>query len=244
MAEQTIFKRYEIKYMLTRAQLAELKTLMAKYMIADIHGKNTNCSLYYDTPDKLLIRRSMESPVYKEKLRIRSYGVAQPDTKVFIELKKKYEGVVYKRRVEMTEEESVRYLIQHEKVKDSQITREIDYCFSRYENLAPACLLSYVREAYYGKNDHEFRITFDENILWRDYDLNLNSGIYGEEILEPDQILMEVKVLDHMPLWLVKFFSENKIYKTSFSKYAVAYKRMEERKHIVNNVNKGEIKYA
>ena len=243
MAEQTIFKRYEIKYMLTRNQYLELKKEMAKYMIADIHGKNTNCSLYYDTPEHLLIRRSMEGPLYKEKLRLRSYGVAKADSKVYIELKKKFEGVVYKRRVEMTEEESTRYLVNGESGMDTQITREIDYCMERYHGLAPSCFLSYDREAYYGKDDHEFRMTFDENILWRDYDLNLHSGTYGEPILEPDQVLMEVKVLDHMPMWLVKFLSGNQIYKTSFSKFAKAYERMMEKPKETNR--KGvNIKYA
>lgn len=226
MAEQSIFKRYEIKYMLTRTQYAELKALLKEYMIADVHGKSTVCSLYFDTPDWLLIRRSLEGPLYKEKLRLRSYGVAESDSQVFVELKKKYEGVVYKRRVEMTEAQSNEFLLENKKPKDTQIIREIEYCFDRYEGLAPACLLTYSRRAYYGKDDHEFRMTFDDNILWRDYDLNLRSGIYGEEILEPDQILMEVKVADHMPMWLVDFLSSNKIYKTSFSKYGTAYKTM------------------
>ena len=215
--------------MLTRAQLAKLKEEMAKYMIADVHGKNTTCSLYFDTPDWLLIRRSMEKPMYKEKLRLRSYGVANPDTKVFIELKKKYDGVVYKRRVEMTEAQSNQYLLNHEQVLDTQITREIDYCMQHYEGLAPACLLTYSREAFYAKDDHEFRMTFDDNILWRDYDLDLRSGIYGEAILKPDQVLLEVKVADHIPMWLVNFFSENHIYKTSFSKYGTAYRTMLQR---------------
>lgn len=226
MAEQNIFKRYEIKYMLTRSQYRELKELLKEYMIADVHGKSTVCSLYFDTPDFLLIRRSLEGPLYKEKLRLRSYGVADEDSQVFIELKKKYEGVVYKRRVEMKEEEARRYLLEHEQIKDTQIIREIDFCFDRYEGLAPACLLTYSRRAYYGKNDHEFRMTFDDNILWRDYDLNLSSGIYGEPILDEDSVLMEVKVADHMPLWLVEFLSKNQIYKTSFSKYGTAYKTM------------------
>ena len=191
MGDQMIFKRYEIKYMLNEQQLSIIKEAMKEHLNADIHGKNTICSLYFDTPDYLLIRRSLEHPIYKEKLRLRSYGTAQPDSTVFIELKKKYDSVVYKRRVAMTEEEAERYLLQHKKIMDTQITREIDYCMDFYDNLSPAVMLSYQREAFYGKNDPEFRVTFDEKILWRDDDLSLCSGIYGNPILPPGKTLME-----------------------------------------------------
>lgn len=183
MANQTIFKRYEIKYMLDANQLSMLKNEMKNYMIADEHGKSTICSLYFDTPQYLLIRRSMDHPMYKEKLRLRSYGVADKDTTVFVELKKKYDSVVYKRRVAMT-------------------------------------------EAYYAKDDHEFRVTFDQNILWWDYDLNLCSGIYGNPILKENQTLMEVKTAGAIPMWMVRFLRDNGIYKTSFSKYGTAYRTL------------------
>ena len=175
---------------ITQAEL--LKNQMKQYMTADEHGVSTICSLYFDTPDYLLIQRSMEHPVYKEKLRLRSYGTADKDTTVFVELKKKYESVVYKRRIAMTEDEAERYLLFHEKVKDTQITREIDYC--------------------------------DQNILWRNYDLSLCKGIYGEAILDKNKVLMEVKTAGAIPLWMVHFLTENQIYKTSFSKYATAYR--------------------
>lgn len=226
MANQTIFKRYEIKYMLDANQLSMLKNEMKNYMIADEHGKSTICSLYFDTPQYLLIRRSMDHPMYKEKLRLRSYGVADKDTTVFVELKKKYDSVVYKRRVAMTEAEACDYLLSHRQVMDTQITREIDYCMNMYKEIAPAMLLSYEREAYYAKDDHEFRVTFDQNILWRDYDLNLCSGIYGNPILKENQVLMEVKTAGAIPMWMVRFLRDNGIYKTSFSKYGTAYRTL------------------
>ena len=137
-------------------------------MKPDIHGKNTILSLYFDTPDDLLIRRSLEKPLYKEKLRVRSYGIADTDTTVFVELKKKYQSVVYKRRIAMSEKEARRYLLSHASVMDTQISREIDYCLFHYHNLIPRMLLSYDRAAFYAMDNPQFRITFDENILWRD----------------------------------------------------------------------------
>lgn len=229
MAEQMIFRRYEIKYMLNRSQFEELKKRMEDYMIPDIHGKSTNCSLYFDTPNYLMIRRSMEHPMYKEKLRVRSYGLAQDDTQVFIELKKKYDSITYKRRIGMTQKEMHAYLLEHIPVMDTQISREIDYVLKSYENIAPTVFLSYDRQAFYAKDDHDFRMTFDENILWRDYDLSLSKGFYGEALLQKDQVLLEIKVANAMPIWLVQFLNENKIYKTSFSKYASAYRQMMEK---------------
>lgn len=220
---QTVFKRYELKYRLNRRQFAELLNIMQTYMKPDRYGKSTIQSLYLDTPSFLLARRSLEHPLYKEKLRVRSYGLAGPADPVFIELKKKYESIVYKRRVEMTCEEAARYLYQGETVMDTQIMREIDFCRKRYEGLAPRVMLSYQREAWYGKEDHELRITFDDRILWRDKCLGMADGIFGAPLLKEDEVLMEVKVAASMPHWLVQFLSREKIYKTSFSKYGTAY---------------------
>ncbi len=222
MAEQMIFKRTEMKYMLTAPQYERLRAKMAKYMIPDVHGRSTIQSLYYDTPSFRLIRRSMEHPIYKEKVRARSYGVAEEDTKIFIELKKKYESVVYKRRMQLREKE-LRTLLKNPCMEETQIGKEIAYCFSYYDDLRPAVLLTYEREAYYDKNDHEFRMTFDQNILWRDYDLDLKKGIYGQAILPEGKVLLEVKTGGAIPKWLVNFLTEEEIYKTSFSKYATAY---------------------
>ena len=84
MSNQMIFKRYEVKYMLNRQQYTALRSLMKNYMTADPHGPGTIQSLYFDTPDYLLIRHSLEKPLYKEKLRLRSYGIASPETPIFV----------------------------------------------------------------------------------------------------------------------------------------------------------------
>ena len=223
MSNQMIFKRYEVKYMLNRQQYTALRSLMKNYMTADPHGPGTIQSLYFDTPDYLLIQHSLEKPLYKEKLRLRSYGIAAPEVLVFVELKKKYDSIVYKRRIAMPESQAMDYLLHNHLVYDSQIAHEVDYCLRTYRHLAPKVLLSYEREAFYDKFNPDFRMTFDRNILWRNNDLDLKSGIYGNPILNDNQILLEIKTAGAIPLWLVHFFSEQKIYKTSFSKYGTAY---------------------
>lgn len=256
MSDQMIFKRYELKFLLNQAQLAKIKTGMQEYMIADSHGKNTIYSLYYDTPDFRLIRHSIETPNYKEKLRVRSYGTATPESTIFIELKKKYDSVVYKRRIS-TQEKNIPILLSdtssgkfeaREKgsaitggnsFSDQQIKKEIDYCFDIYPGLSPKVLITCDREAYYGKEDPEFRVTFDSNILWRDYDLSLCKPAYGNAILAPNQYLMEIKVANAIPMWFVKLLSENHIYKTSFSKYGNAYRAIYQ-----NQQNGGIYHYA
>ena len=234
MSYQNIFKRYEIKYIITKEQQAALEKLMKGYMKADKYGKSTICNIYYDTPDYLLIRRSLEKPEYKEKLRVRSYGTAATDSTVFVELKKKYKSVVYKRRINMKENTAERFLIDRTEQPTSQIAKEIDYCFTRYQDLQPKVFLSYKRQAFYSKTDDNFRMTFDENILWRDYDLSLCSGVYGTHVLDKDKVLLEVKTAGAVPKWLTDFLSENKIYKTSFSKYGTAYKQILENKITAN----------
>ncbi|MDY0235790.1 MAG: polyphosphate polymerase domain-containing protein [Gudongella sp.] len=224
MGYQNVFSRYELKYLIPIEEKNNLLKVMEKYMNTDDFGKSTICNIYFDTPDKLLIRRSLEKPCYKEKLRIRSYGIASPESKVFIEIKKKYKGVVYKRRINLEEKTATSYLVDHTPlINQNQISKEIDYLMQTYKDIEPSVFLSYEREAFYSKEDSNFRMTFDENLLMRDYDLSLNSGIYGDQILPKDMAIMELKTVLGIPKWLLDFLDENKLYKTSFSKYGNAY---------------------
>lgn len=224
---QNTFMRYEIKYLVTAEQRRELMRLMERYMEPDEFGRSTICNIYYDTPDMRLARRSIGKPVYKEKLRVRCYGTASAEDKVFVELKKKYDEVVFKRRVSMCEEQAEKYLAGNCGCpKENQIVSEIDYFVSEYEGLSPAAYIAYEREAFFSKDDPNLRITFDDNIVWRADELSLTKGIYGSSLLKPGQSLMEIKVSSAMPLWLTHKLSELKVYKTSFSKYGNAYKAM------------------
>ena len=226
MAYQTVFKRYELKFLLTKAQKEAVLAAMAPYMSLDKYGRTLICNLYFDTDDYRLIRRSIEKPVYKEKLRIRSYGVASGDSTVFVELKKKYDSVVYKRRLSMSERDALEWLLSNGERPRSQISDEIDYFLSYYKNLHPTVFLSYEREAYYSNDKSDFRVTFDENILGRTSDLSLSFGAYGEPLLDEDKTLMEIKCSSAIPLWMVRILSSERIYKTSFSKYGTMYQNI------------------
>ena len=224
MKSNDIFERYEIKYLITNSQRKTIMNAMSTYMKPDDYGRSTICNVYYDTPDYYLIRRSLEKPVYKEKLRIRSYGTADSGDNVFIELKKKYQEVVYKRRVSLPEREAMFYLGSDASGGlDGQIGSEIDYFRFFYRGLAPRVFISYDREAFYDREDDSFRVTFDENIQWRNDGLSLTEPPHGYQILPPDTSLMEVKTSGSMPLWMTSVLSENRIFKTSFSKYGKAY---------------------
>lgn len=227
MAYQTVFKRYELKYLLTEEQKAKILEAMAQYMDLDEFGRTTIRNLYFDTDSYRLIRHSIGKPTYKEKLRIRSYSQAGPDSTVFVELKKKYKHVVYKRRVSLPEEEAMAWVCKgNPRPKDSQILEEIDYFLDYYKTLRPVVFLSYEREAFYAKDESDFRVTFDDNILCRQNDLSLRSEVYGTPLLPEGMVLMEIKCSGGIPLWMTRVLAEEHIYKTSFSKYGTAYRNI------------------
>lgn len=197
---------------------------MKPYMALDEYGRSVIRNLYFDTDSYLLVRRSIERPVYKEKLRIRSYETARPDSTVFVELKKKNCSIVYKRRIALCERDAMEWTLGGKfHGAATQISREIDYFLSLYENLHPVVFISYEREAYYGLGDGDFRITFDENILCRQNDLSLTSETGGIQLLDGNTVLMEIKCAGGIPMWLVHILSEEKLQKNSFSKYGTSY---------------------
>lgn len=240
MAAQMTFQRYELKYLLTRRQKEQVIEAAAARMVPDPYGRSTIRNIYFDTDTYRLIRRSIEGTAYKEKLRIRSYRPARADDTVFIELKKKYDSVVYKRRLAIPLEAAMAGLTGPRPLagpapadgaepvsarRSRQITNEINYFKAYYQTLRPRVFLSYDREAFYDPDDHNIRLTFDENIRARQSDLTLSAGSGGQPLLEPDQILMEIKIAGGMPLWITHLLAAMKLYKTSYSKYGTVYQR-------------------
>ena len=227
MTYQAVFQRYEIKYLITQPQKALILHGMEPHMVLDEYGRTTIRNIYFDTMDYRLIRRSIERPVFKEKLRIRSYGRAAPESTVFVELKRKYHDTVYKRRLPLCAERAMQWTQGLCPCgTDTQISREIDYFLSYYGTLRPTVFLAYEREAYRSLSGDSFRVTFDDTILCQETDLSLGAGVYGAPLLEDGLALMEIKCAGGIPLWMTGILSREHIYKISFSKYGAAYQKM------------------
>ena len=224
---KTIFSRYEKKYVITPAQYEALLRLVGARLRDDEYGKSTVCNIYFDTPDYRLIRASVEKPVFKEKLRMRVYNIPTAASTAFVEIKRKYKGIVYKRRVSMRYDEAVAWLCRGEKPPlDAQIPQEIEYCRAVYGPLQPKVSLFYDRVAYVGQEDDSLRITFDSNIRYRATRLDLSLGDGGCTRIDNGNIVMEIKCAAAFPLWLCEALSSLSIFPSSFSKYGTAYQQM------------------
>lgn len=247
-----VFKRKESKFLISNSVYKEIEERLLEHMELDEFNKKQEfysiSNIYYDTKDNYLIRTSLSKPQYKEKLRLRAYGVPKEDEKVYLEVKKKICGVGSKRRTKLSLREAYDFASTGElpELKDymnKQVIKEIEYIFKIYE-LEPKVYLSYDRKAMFSKDNNNLRITFDTNIKTRRYDLKLEMGSYGEELLEEGQWLMEIKSELSMPLWLSKLLSEYKIYKRSFSKYGNEYKKMLiSNRQLEGDMNKWETQY-
>ncbi|SDC15705.1 VTC domain-containing protein [Paenibacillus sp. UNCCL117] len=244
-----VFNRYENKYLLDDAAYHSFYNRLLEYMELDDYNKQhpfyAISNIYFDTKDDALIRKSLSKPKYKEKLRLRAYGVPKQDAKVYLELKKKVFGLVNKRRTALALDEAYDFVRtgmepELQPYMNKQVLHEIHYFLQRYE-LEPKVYLAYDRKALFCKNSRDLRITFDTNIRSRRCDLRLEDGDYGQALLEPGRWLMEVKAEKTVPMWLSRMLSEHQMFRTSFSKYGNEYK-----KYIMNQepTAQGETLYA
>jgi len=222
-----IFRRVEKKYIITKKQYEELRKYIDNYVIEDEHGRSTIRNIYFDSNSYDLISHSITKPFFKDKVRARSYNTPNKNSTVFLEIKRKYDGIVGKRRIEMKLSDLERYIESGSSlnIKNSQIKRELDYYLYIYK-LKPAMYLSYSREAFYQKDDRNMRITFDSNIIARPYDIRLDSENYGTNILNQNLMVMEIKTLGAMPMWLVEILNKTQIRPCGFSKYGEAYTQL------------------
>ncbi|MBQ7277294.1 MAG: polyphosphate polymerase domain-containing protein [Bacilli bacterium] len=229
-----VMKRYEMKYILNKEQAEYLVEALKGHMEVDEYGKTSIASLYYDTPNFRLIRNSIEKPEFKEKLRLRSYGLAKPSKPVFLELKRKAQGIVYKRRVVTNVEDVNRFLSGESNIfANGQIAKEITYFRDYYGSLIPSCLIIYDRVAYFEPGG-DLRLTIDYNPRYRLDNLNLDTSMEGISLLNEGEAILEIKVQEAMPLWLSNILSKGKIYKNSFSKYGEAYKQQILKSRMIN----------
>ena len=229
---QSVFKRKETKYVISDKEMEELLSLIEDNLVPDYYFESDITSTYYDTPGYEIIEHSLSKPKFKEKLRVRTYG---KDT-VFVELKKKFNGIVYKRRIEMTPAAAKAWMSGEMGFADAveaygspeeygyrprQISREVDAYVASYDELSPSMEIHARRFSYHGKDDATMRITFDTEIGYVDL-----RGGDGQLTSLIDGIVMEIKVADAYPMWLVDALSKLRIYPTSFSKYGNAYRKV------------------
>ncbi len=229
-----VFNRYEKKFMMCNDACSKIQQALSEYMELDEYNKThsyyTISNIYYDTADNQLIRASLSKPKYKEKLRLRAYGVPSLDDKVYLEIKKKVNGLVNKRRTKLVLNEAYEFIEtgkkpDFKKYMNKQVLNEIEYFLKVYA-LKPKLYLAYDRKAFFGINNRDLRITFDTNIRTRRNDLRLECGDYGERLMADNMVLMEVKAEKNIPVWLSKMLSEYRLYKVSFSKYGTEYEKM------------------
>lgn len=220
-----IFRRVEQKYLITSEQYNALMEALGDKLVKDEYFYNDIYNLYLDAPDHRLIIQSIEKPMYKEKFRVRSYGLAEnEDSKVYLEIKKKFDGTSHKRRISMTLGEFYKYMEKGNRPKNANpITlAELDYDFEKY-NLQPSILINYERYSYYFRGNKDLRVTFDHNVKYRVKKPDLTNGDDMHHIIDKDMYIMEIKSLDSLPIKLSQLLAKLKIYPRGFSKPKNAY---------------------
>jgi SPX domain protein involved in polyphosphate accumulation len=220
-----VFKRIEQKYIIPKDKYKILMKEISKYITKDEYFESYISNIYFDNSNNDLIVNSIDKPIYKDKVRLRSYGTPNLNDDIFLEIKNKYKDTVGKRRIKMTLKEFYDYLYEGKYNKESQIMNEINYLFEYY-HLKPSIFIAYDRLSYKDKNDDNFRITFDNNLRSRRDDLKLEDGSKGEKFFKKEEyVIMEIKTLGGIPLWFTNALSKLQIYPSSFSKYGEIYKR-------------------
>jgi len=228
-----VFNRYENKYFMTEVKLSRVLAEVEQHMVPDKFNKDRRTysisNIYFDTPDDYLIRTSLEKPKYKEKLRLRTYDVPGKNDMAFLEMKKKFNGLVNKRRTKIPLQDGYRFvanggIVNLSEGMNPQVVREISSMIQRYDLLEPKVMIAYDRLAYFEKGNPDLRISFDTNIRSRRDDLRLEEGNAGALFIPKGMWLMEIKTASAAPLWLTSLLAQEDIYKTSFSKYGCEYK--------------------
>ncbi|HWQ79038.1 MAG TPA: polyphosphate polymerase domain-containing protein [Anaerovoracaceae bacterium] len=228
-----VFNRYENKYFISEIALNRILSEIEQHMEPDKfnRGRKTYSisNIYYDTADDYLIRTSLAKPKYKEKLRLRAYGVPDKNGMAFLEMKKKCVGLVNKRRTRIPLQDGYRFVTDGEITNLSegmnpQVSREISCMIRRYGSLEPKVMIAYDRLAFFETGNFDLRVSFDTNIRSRRENLKLEKGNYGSLFIPKGIWLMEIKTANAVPLWLTAILSREGIYKTSFSKYGCEYK--------------------
>ena len=225
-----IFRRKEQKYLITTKQYKQLVQLISPYMRPDkygIDGRYTVTSLYFESDDHKIYFETKNKLKYRQKLRLRIYDNTDINGTAFFEVKQKHKKVVNKRRMLLPLSEAYRYIERQDPCIDNydgsnvQVLREIDY-FRNLYRLEPEMIVSYDRHALHCITDPDLRITFDFNLRCRNNDLSLENGPYGAHFIDPDLVVLEVKVNDSVPLWLTRILQQLNCEQRSASKFCTS----------------------
>jgi len=229
---ENIFIRDERKYLISSSKGAVLQALLNKHMEIDHSGEYLVQNIYFDNENWDVIRESMEKPFYKEKLRLRYYNQFNSASTGYLELKKKFDGIVYKRRIAFALNKIKTGSVCEIVLEDnSQISREIGY-FIQNKSVSEKIHVAYKRIAFNGIEEKDFRVTFDRDVNFHIVRpdtafsgrpcFNFHSD-YSRQVLNQNQIIMEIKAAGAVPLWFSKTLSELKIFPASFSKVGICY---------------------
>ena len=221
------FQRFETKYIISKETLLNLLLEFEGYLVEDERAYSTINNLYYDTPSYQLIRESLENPHFDEKVRLRTYQEhPTEDSQVFLEIKKKTENLVTKRRLAADLLTAEAYLDgDYSQLTDLQIDKEMVWLTQHFGNIQPMMYIGYNRYSMKGIEDERIRITFDHDLTYRPYDLSLLAGRHGDHLLPANHVIMEVKIPEACPLWLSEIMDRYQLSPRSFSKYGFAYKK-------------------
>lgn len=223
---QGVFQRIEKKYILDEEKYNALMEKLDGKLDHNEFPNSTILNIYLDNSNYDLAIKSIQKPVFKEKVRLRSYNVPNKDSTLYLEVKRKYKGVIGKRRIGITQSQYEEYL-KTGNIKDvdnRQIFDEIDYTIKRY-NIYPKMLVAYDRVAFYLRENHNIRLTIDFNLRSRTEDLDLYLGDAGKRFFENNMCILEIKSCEAIPIWFANILNSLKIYPTSFSKYGEIYKK-------------------
>lgn len=224
------FNRFELKYLLPIEHAGEFKKAIKSFLHVDSFGEEGQyalTSLYYDTPDHRFYWEKIDGIKVRRKLRIRHYETRDaitPETPVFVEIKKRIDRVIIKKRAKMPYKDAVNLCnegIMPAKFdpKDKKTLEEVQSMFHTYP-LRPTLITSYFRHALIGTHyDLGLRVTFDTNIRFRDHDLDLTSKNRGKFIIPPNIALMEIKANGAIPYWLTEMIGAHNIRLIRVSKY-------------------------
>lgn len=225
---QKQFKRKESKYIVDKKVFALLELDLKKYMVADDYAQSTITNIYFDNDRFEMIQDAIAKKYGREKVRMRVYDTnPSENSQAFLEIKQKENKIGFKYRLTSTPLAVMNYVekgLVDQTITDEKVTSKLLALRERYGTIKPKMYISYDRVSFKGKEDKKVRVTVDQHLLYRADYVDMKKGKFGNHLLDPNKLIMEVKVPEEQPIWLVELLEKYQIEKQSFSKYGNAYR--------------------